>query len=65
MSGLRKQVQPRDCYTLGVACWMEVEVEVVELVSVWSQGIDPFLIWKPGWGPGMGLCTASLPTGGN
>jgi hypothetical protein len=42
---------------------VEVEVEVVELLNGWTQGMDPSQICKPGWGLGMELFTASLPTG--
>jgi hypothetical protein len=42
---------------------MEVEVEVVELLNGWTQGTERSQRWKPGWGLGMELFTASLPTG--
>jgi hypothetical protein len=42
-----------------------VEVEVVELLSVWTQGMEPSLRWKHEWGDGKGLCTASFPPGGS
>jgi hypothetical protein len=42
---------------------MEVEVEVVELLNGWTQGMELSQRWKPGWGLGMELFTSSLPTG--
>jgi hypothetical protein len=49
---------------------MEVEVVVVvvvvavavELFNGWTQEPELSLRWKPGWGIGMGMYTASPPT---
>jgi hypothetical protein len=39
-----------------------VEVEVVEIANGWTQEMDPYQRWKPGWGLEIELFTASLPT---
>jgi hypothetical protein len=44
---------------------MEVEVELVDFFNGWTQEMEPSQKWKPGWGLGMELLTASLPTGKN
>jgi hypothetical protein len=38
-------------------------VGVVVLLNGWTQGRDSSQGWKPGWGLGMELFTASLITG--
>jgi hypothetical protein len=40
-----------------------VEVEVVVLLNEWTQGRYPSQVWKPGWGLGMEVFTASFRIG--
>jgi hypothetical protein len=44
---------------------VEVEVVAVEILNGWTQEPELSLRWNPGWELGMGLCTASPPTGEN